>query len=169
MPLYESHEFEIVKYRHEDQAKLLQFLSQLDLQILSGFLTVQLILGGFQIQKSIDVTFVKWGLFLIDLSLAFVCSMLLYLNFIRRKEVGEIIRNCNEALGFTTEGALLPGKIINSPTPSKPWNNYFIIAIIISVVGVTIILFNSNSAYKNQIRSKVDTIRYEKNIYILPK
>ncbi len=45
--LLKDKKFEAVKYRHEDQAKLLQYMTTLESQLFRGFLTIQLIFGGF--------------------------------------------------------------------------------------------------------------------------
>ncbi len=42
--------FEAIKYRHEDQAKLLQYITKMDLQFLSGFFTLQLALVDSQVR-----------------------------------------------------------------------------------------------------------------------
>src|SRR4051812_37932808 len=108
-----TNKFEAIKYRHEGQAKLLQFISTLDNQLYGGFLTIQIAFGGFLTQVEIQDLISKIGLFIIDVTIAFVCVGLLYNNYRRRKEVQATIKNCNSALGFDKVGFYLPEKTIN--------------------------------------------------------
>ena len=46
-PAYEGNEFEALKVRYEDQVKLLRFMTQIDLRIFSGYMTLQLALAAW--------------------------------------------------------------------------------------------------------------------------
>ena len=100
MDLNNNQKFEAVKYRHEDQSKLLQLMSQIDLKVFISFLTLQMILGGFITQVNLE-NISKYGLFVLDVSFSMVCIVLLLNNYKRRKEVVGTIKNCNKALVMT--------------------------------------------------------------------
>lgn len=74
--------FEAIKYRHEDQSKLLQKMTDLDLRITVSFLTLQVVLGGFLSQLVIEEVAII-GLFLIDFAMSFICAKLLYNSYKR--------------------------------------------------------------------------------------
>ncbi|GAB3726645.1 hypothetical protein [Spirosoma lituiforme] len=137
-----GHEFEVVRYRHEDQSKLLQLMAQVDLQLFSGFLTVQLAFGSFLVQQDLYNNYVRFGLISVNLSLASICFILLRNNYKRRKEVVATLKNCNEALGLNQQGAFIPGKSINSDTKFRPWFHWYSIAILLSFTGICLILFS---------------------------
>ncbi len=135
--------FEAIKYRHEDQSRLLQFISNLENQLYGGFLTIQLAFGGFLAQVKIEDLFAKVGLFIIDITISFVCIKLLYNYYRRRKEVAETIKNCNAALGFDEKDVYLKDKIINASSLFRPSFLWFSIGLIATVIGIFLILFVS--------------------------
>jgi len=140
LELNESQRFEAVKYRHEDQVNTLQFIKNVDIKLFSSFITLQLVFCGF-IATSKLASFSKIGLFIVDMSLAIVCSSQLWHNYRRRKELVKTIKNCNEALGYETENLYLENATLNAKTTFRPWIAWNIAAVLISIVGAALIIF----------------------------
>ena len=136
----EDQKFEAIKYRHDDQSKLLQFLSRIDHQIYGGLLTIQLTFGGFLSQVDNLSTNARIGLATIDASIFIVCALMLYKNYQRRSEIVDVIKRCNQALKFDESGFYLPGVKINTETKFRPWLLFYVIGLGISVIGIVIIL-----------------------------
>src|ERR1041385_5361426 len=132
--------FEAVKYRHEDQAKLLQYMTTVENQRVRGFLTIQLGFGGFLTQLKIEDDSSRIGLFVIDITLALVCLKLLHKSKLRRQEVQETIMNCNSALGFDEPNVYLKGKTINAKYKARPWYSWYLIGVVATIIGVFLIL-----------------------------
>jgi hypothetical protein len=132
--------FEAVKYRHEDQAKLLQYMTTIEHQLFRGFLTVQLVFGGFLTQFKVEDISARIGLFIIDLALAFVCLKLLHKSYLRRKEVQATIKNCNTALGFDQPDIYLK-EPINATSVARPWFPNFFTGVVATMIGILLILF----------------------------
>lgn len=154
LALDNNQKFESVKYRHEDQAKLLQMMTEIDLKVFMSFLTLQLALGGFLSQFSVT-TEGKLGLLFIDISLSLICSILLWNNYKRRKEVVGTLKNCNKALGYDVDGIYIKDGKINSATKFRPWFWWYIIGVIISLIGIVIIL--TTSPISNELKTKANT------------
>jgi hypothetical protein len=155
--LDDNQKFEAIKYRHEDQSKLLQKMTDVDLKVFISFLTLQLALGGFITQIDLAIES-KIGLFMLDIALSLICSILLWNNYKRRKEVSATIRNCNQALGYDLDGVYIENKKINSPTVFRPWFWWYIIGMILSIIGILVIL---TSTPKMIDKSKTDDTKTE--------
>ena len=143
MELDNNQKFEALKLRYDDHVELLRSMTKLDVQIFSGYIAVQLALGAWITTNPIQGCWAKMGLILIDLVLAIIASKLLYNDFKRRTEVVRIIKNINDALSFNTSGFYLPSKAINVPTKTRPWFQWFLIGIIIGVVGIVMVTFGA--------------------------
>ncbi len=143
MKLTNEQKFEALKLRYSDHVELLRFMTKLDVQIFSGYITVQLALGAWIATHPIDGNWPKFGIILLDIVLAAVASKLLFNDFLRRKEVVGIIKNLNEALCFNVEGVYLPDKPINVETKTRPWFFWFMLGILFSFVGIIMVTFGS--------------------------
>ena len=73
-----DNKFEAVKYRHEDQSRLSQTMSQLDIKIFFSFVALQLAFAGFTSQFRIDDIITKLCLLGIDLVFAALAWKLIY-------------------------------------------------------------------------------------------
>jgi hypothetical protein len=144
-PTYLDHEFEALKIRYEDQVELLRTLTKLDLQIFTGYLTLQVALGGWLSSRPISQSQTQWGIFLVDLALSFIAGMLLYNDHRRRGEVVQTVQNLCEALGFTKEGVYLPSRPLNPHTEWRSWCYWYLIGIGVATIGVTLIIFQGIS------------------------
>ena len=84
MNLTDDQKYEAVKYRHEDQAKLLQFLTVNDIKVFSSYLTLQLVFGGFLVANPIENIYTKIGLLIIDIVISITAFGIIYrINFRR--------------------------------------------------------------------------------------
>lgn len=146
---YDDKKFEAAKYRHEDQSKLLQVMSTIDLKVIISFFTLQLLLGGFFAKTFLDLH-IKIGFALIDVALSLVCISLLFNNYQRRKEVVGTIKNCNDFLMYTEKGFYIEGESLNSNTKFRAWFGCYLIAIIFGLVGTIMITFSNNTPNKSQ-------------------
>lgn len=158
LKLDNSQKFEAVKYRHEDQSKLLQKMTDVDLKVFISFMTLQLALGGFITQIDLSVGS-KIGLFILDFSFSLVCSILLWNNYKRRKEVAGTIKSCNKALGYDLDGFYINDEKINSPTKFRPWFWWYIIGMLLSLIGILVIVTSHSKMIDN---SKINETKIEK-------
>lgn len=132
----------LVRYRHEEQAKLSIHLGNVDNKIFIGFITLQITIMGFIFHIS-----EKWSvgmkivLLVIDAVLCLACSTMLYYHSERRKEVTRTIKNCNEYLGYSRPGKYLRYKAINAPTQDRRWFWLYILTIVALFVMFGCILF----------------------------
>jgi hypothetical protein len=131
-PVYKGHEFEVLKLQNEAHVSLLRTLTDTDLRIFTGYITLQILLGGWLSENPVHTWTLKIGLLLIDLTLSGIAGILLYNNYRRRREVVAILQNLNEALGLNVPDLYLPGKALNAPTTFRPWWPSYLVGIIIT-------------------------------------
>ncbi len=141
MQLTDGQKFEALKLRYTDHVELLRFITKLDVQIFSGYITIQLALGAWLATHPINGILPKIGIILIDIVLAVIALKVLYNDYRRRTEVVGIIKNINEALNFNSAGVYLPGSPLNVETKRRPWFVWFLIGIIVGVFGIIMVTF----------------------------
>ncbi len=139
-PLYKGHEVDILVARYAQQAEHLRSLDLYDVRIVSGFLTVQILLGAWIYTHPIKAICPKASLLLIDFALLVCCAAVLRTSTVRRWEIVETIWNINEALGLYEIGAYLTNKAIN---PECRKHRSFLWYYIISAVGFVGVIFVS--------------------------
>ena len=141
--IFRGHEFEALRCRFENQTESLHRMTLIDLRVFSGYITLQLALGAWLAthQDKLAAVTAKTGLMIIDLALALIAGVLLFNSYKRRKEVAGIVRNCNRALGYETEGVYLHGEALNVPTRFRPWAGWYFLGIIAAFAGVGLVLF----------------------------
>lgn len=141
-PPYKGNEFQALKMRYEDQVELLRTITQLDLKIFSGYLTLQVALGAWLITHPLGVMTMKVGIFIIDLGISAIATYLFYSHLHRRREAVDTIKNLNAAFGFTTPGVYVAQKSINAPPPKiRPFWLAHLAGIIVSTAGIALIIF----------------------------
>jgi hypothetical protein len=81
-----GHEFEALTCRFENQTELLHRMTVIDLQVFSGYISLQLALGAWLATHEHDLTGLvpRIGVMLIDLVPMVVAGALLYNNYKRR-------------------------------------------------------------------------------------
>lgn len=141
MELTNDQKFDALKIRYDDHVELLRFITKLDVQIFSGYITIQLALGAWLASNRPCGITPKLGIMLIDITLALIAGKLLFNDYQRRKEVVDIIRNICEAFGYTKTGIYLKDKAINIETHRRPWFWWFLIGIILGVIGIAMVTF----------------------------
>ena len=140
-PVYEGHEFEALKLQYETQTSLLRTLTDIDLRIFTGYITVQLLLGGWLTQYLLCSLWLRIGILVIDLTLCGIAAWLLNNNYMRRREVSATVRNLNEALGYTDPDIYLQGKALNAATVFRPWVHGYRVGIITAAIAIIVIIF----------------------------
>jgi hypothetical protein len=143
-PVYEDHKFEALKVHYESHVSLLRQLTNTDLTVFTTYITLQIAFGGWLSKNPVQGAGLQVGIFLIDLTLSGITGVLLWNNYLRRKEVVAILKNFSEALGFDAPDIYLPGKAVNVPTTFRPWWYWYLIAIIAGAVGIALIIFASS-------------------------
>lgn len=138
--LWAENHFDILKLRYDDQVTLLRKLTDIDLQVFGGYLTVSLAFASWASQYPPTDTRSTVGLLIISLAFAFAASIMLLFNFKRRLEIIETVQNINEALGYETVGALIEGKKINAKTKFRPWRNLYFFVIWVVFAGLALLL-----------------------------
>ena len=141
MELTDEQKFDALKLRYNDHVELLRFITKLDVQIFSGYITLQLALGAWLATNRPEDLISKIGIILIDFTLGTIAAKLLYNDYLRRKEIVAILRNLCEALGFRKTGYYLPDKAIDIDTQSRTWWWWYLLGIISGVVGIIFITF----------------------------
>ena len=140
-PAYKTHEFEVLKLQFETQTSLLRNLTDIDLRIFTGYITLQLILGGWLSENPLQNLWLMIGILILNFTLTSIAFWLLGNSYKRRREVATTIQNLNEALGLLTSGIYLKNKAINTPTLFRPWVYGYQIGLIIGFFGIALIIF----------------------------
>jgi hypothetical protein len=139
----ENQKFESLKFHLEQQTQNLRNMTQIDLTIMSGYMTLQIALGGWLVRpaQGIAAPFgVRIGLSITDLALAIVATWLLLNSRLRRGEVIQTIHNLNEALGYDEVGFYLPDRKINADTKTRFWCPLYLFLVFVAAVGLQLII-----------------------------
>lgn len=140
-PIYKNHEFEALVLQYQTQTSLLRTITDIDLKIFTGYITLQLFFGGWLIQFPICNMGLKIGLCIIDLALVGVAIWLINKSYQRRTEVANNVKRLNEALGYTTKGVYLKKKKLNAESEYRPWRCGYFVGLITAAIGVILIIF----------------------------
>lgn len=136
-----SNAFEILKLRFEDQTSLLRKMTEIDLQVMTGFATVQLVFSAWLSQAKISSCEIKLGFLIITVIFSLLTIKILYNNYQRRNEVVSTVKNLNSALGLSDADIFITGKAINAKTKYRPWFWPYIVGVICIACGTLIVLF----------------------------
>jgi len=131
--------FDALRMRYEDHVELLRYMTRLDLQLFTGFMTIQLALGGWLATGPITAWLPLTGLLALDGALAAVGTILLRNNALRRKEAVATLKNVMGALGFYQPGFYSPGIVINAPGQFRLWGPWYTGAIAVAWGGVMLV------------------------------
>ena len=141
MELTEEQKFEALKLRYADHVELHRFITKLDVQLFIGYIAVQLALGAWLATHTINGSWPKIGIVLIDIAFAVIVSRLFWNDYKRREEIVGIIKNINEALNFNKSGVYLADFPINVQTEPRPWHKWFFAGIAVGILGIIIVTF----------------------------
>lgn len=96
---------------YKTHSELLKAMTQIDLRIMGGYITIHIVSAGFILSH--NGNFGGWALFgIVTMSTAvfIIAYKFIALSFIRRGEAARIIKNTNVALGLREEGLFLRKK-----------------------------------------------------------
>ena len=140
MRAYEGHEFETLKVQYQEHAEYMRAMNIFDWKIVSGFMTVQLVLGGWFAGHPSDSIVLSLGVIIIDLALYLCCATMLHISSERRLETLKTIHNINEALGLSAKGVFLQDKAINAQTAPGQRYIWYYVSMLIATAGMGFIL-----------------------------
>ena len=151
IPVFEdpANKLEILRIGYDNQLRYLRLMSDLDVKVFTGYITVQLVVANWVARPPLTGIYVKWGVFLVDIAFTALAIAVLHNNQKRRNDSIDVLRNLSEALGFTVKGVFLagraihPGKEIEEKVPRRPWIKLYYAGSIVSAVGIGLIIFGS--------------------------
>jgi len=138
--LNEPHKSKALITAYVEQIRYLRYLSQIDLRVFSGSITVQIVLAGWL--SSVKSTGYPFKVIFIVLDLCLVLSAVLLLgrNANRRKIEVAKLSKILEALEFTKDGWYLPaGSLLDPPVVRSSLTLYWLV-LFASFLGVAAIL-----------------------------
>lgn len=133
--------FEALKVGFVNKTEYLRILSQKDLRIFSGYITVQLVLAGWLSKNPISDRGREAAIFLIVLALALIVTMLIYKNNVRRGIAVEDLALLSEALKYTVPGAYLEGKVLQAVPKVRSSFGWYAGAIVVAVIAIALMIF----------------------------
>lgn len=139
--LDEKNRFEAAKTCYQQQATVLATMTKVDMQIINGYLAIQLLVTGWTAKEPVGSIGVRIGLSLIEVVLTMVAFGLLRNSKMRRGEVSLVVRKLNIVLGYSVEGAFLKGDIVQPFFDTHYWFSWFIAAMIGSLLGIGCIVW----------------------------
>ena len=88
MPVYDdpANRLEILRMGYQNQLEYLRMMSDLDLKLFTGYITLQIVLGGWLAKSPVEGLSIKVGLMVIDLAMAFIGIVAFRVNQERRAE-----------------------------------------------------------------------------------
>jgi hypothetical protein len=134
--------FEALRMRFEDQARVLTTMTDLDLRIFGGYISIQLALGGWLGQRPPTEIWAALGIAIIDLAMAAIAGVMLRHNAVYRIEVVRNIKNALDAFEFTRLGAYLHDRPLNSMGTTRRWAPLYYAGILAGYIGVLLVIFS---------------------------
>ena len=136
LPLSSEQRFEALRMRYEDHVELLRAMTGTDFRLFGGVMTIQLALGGWLASNPV----LNWpplvSILILDGVLAFIGTVLLRNNALRRKEAVATLKNVMAALGFYQAGFFVDGLTINAPGGFRFWGPWYIGGVVVAYVGL---------------------------------
>ena len=133
--------FEVLKMRYQDHVELLRSMTQVDLQVFGGYMTLQLALTGWLAEHPPRGLLPKVGIFLIDSALALIAARLLRNSTLRRKEAVATLTNIMHAFSLFRPGVYVQGCAINVKREFRLWGPWYVLGVVVGIVGVALVLF----------------------------
>ena len=142
LELTNEQKFQAVLARFRDHVEILRAITQIDLQVLGGFMTLQLALAAWLVDHPPKTCPIKVGLLLLSGILTALSLNLLYNSYRRRKEVVASLKNTKAVLRFGEKGVYLQDKALDAKMPFRPWLPlYFVVCCLMFLMVGAIILF----------------------------
>lgn len=145
MQLNTQQKFEALCLCYKSHTKLLRFMTKNDFQIFGGYMTLQILLGGWLNQKPSLITeneIARAGILLIDFVLSLIVAFLLFKDYLRRKEVVKVMENLKSALGYSEQNTYLRNKVLIEDTPYHRWVYTYIFGVFVSFLGIFLLIFS---------------------------
>lgn len=131
---------EILTLAFDNQTQYVRLIDRDELRILGGFLTLQLVLGGWLSESPPTERSIAGGFFIIDLAFSIVAANFLRMNNKRKQRAVDTLGNIVEAIGFTEKVQFPVGRKIMEPPKSRTALSGHMIAIGASVFGIALII-----------------------------
>jgi hypothetical protein len=138
--------FQAVLARFQDHSEMLRAITGIDLQILGGFMTLQLGLAAWLTDHAPKTPTAKWGLLLLSGILTTFAVKLLYNSYRRRDEVVASLLNTKKVLRFCDQGVYLPYATLDAETTYRPWWPWYVITCCMTFLGVGAIILRGGFA-----------------------
>lgn len=137
-----SDQIDVLKMKYEDHTEDLRFRTDLDFKLLSGFVTLDLVLAAWLSQHAPESWAYAIGFLIVALGLGFAAAMIFIRNTIRRNVVIAILHNVNEALEFTKTGAYLQNQCINPESNKRVthWLAYHLTIVIVLTAALVLMV-----------------------------
>ena len=103
--------------RYEDNARLLSYVTAIQLRVTVSYVSAQIVIAGFVMARPIGPLWAAIGVCVLDGGLTFATLAILWLNFDRRKEAVDSIQNVKKALGFFDVGIYFPNEALEKLPP----------------------------------------------------
>lgn len=138
-------QYALAEMIYKNQVELLHNLTQVDLKLFFGYLTLQLVAGGWiaSHQDMFRHPDVRQGMVVINCVLSSIALFFIIAGRLRRAEVIKTVIRCKQVLGFYTH--IMDGdpgeELENSKLRSWVWGIAFCLGIIFSFVGFILVLY----------------------------
>ena len=140
LPMDNKDRIEAAKAYYQQQVIILGTITRVDMQIITGYLAIQLLVGGWLAKTSPIPSRVQLGLFILEVCLTVSTLSVFWHSRTRRKEISETIRHLNKALGYSSRGAYVAGEMIQEPRKTHFWFPWFCTAVLGGFVGFVVVL-----------------------------
>lgn len=141
LKLDKESKFQAAIARLNIHVETLRSLTDVDLQVFGGFMTLQIGLAAWLAEHAPKTAASKWGLLVLDFILTTLAIILLHNNYLRRGEVIVGLTNVKKALRFSERDVYLDGETLDSETETRSWWPWYLIGCIVAFLAITSILF----------------------------
>jgi hypothetical protein len=140
LTLTSDQRFQALLARFQDHVEILRALTTLDLQIIGGFMTLQLALAAWLIDHTPKTAVARGGMVFLSGILTALTAKLLYNDYRRRKEVVQSLSHAKAVLGFDRPDTYLQEKPLDAPTVFRPWWPWYLVACVLTFLAVAAII-----------------------------
>lgn len=124
-----------------DQAQLIRDLKQNDLQVVGGFITLQLALAAWLAEHPPMTFWGSLGLFGLSIILSFLSWKFLEKSDRRRAQVVASLRNTKAALRFSQKEIYIKGAALDVQTMFEPSLRLYEGVLFLTILGVGVVIF----------------------------
>ncbi len=138
-------QIELLKAKYLDHAEDLRFRINFDFKLLSGFVTLNLVLAGWLTKNPLATVWFQIGFALFIGGICGIAILLFQRNYRRRRVVVDIMQNMNEAFRFDQDGAFRNEGPINpkSNVQTTYWMPWYICIVILFFLAQIFIIFST--------------------------